>query len=201
MKNKYGIKKHCLYCGTEFITKPRLVDYCSQPCKNPNNRPGHIPWNKGIALTEEQKAKQNITGLKKGWGWNKGLPNEIARKRFLENNPNRDGRVNNLRPKNYVDDDFSAYKRECRKVTYRTVYQMRKEGMVPANTGKRKNQYQLDHIIPYKQGYELGLDPQVIGGRQNLRYILGEENRSKWDRFQLEDIVKLVIGENYGLQR
>lgn len=201
MKNKYGIKKHCLHCGTEFITKPRLVDYCSQPCKNPNNRPGHTPWNKGKTLTEEQKAKQNREGLKKGWGWNKGLPNEIARKRFLENNPNKDGRVNNLRPKNYIDDEFSAYKRECRKVTYRSVYQMKKEGIVPANTGKSKNQYQLDHIIPFKQGYELGLDPQVIGGRQNLRYILGEENRSKWDRFQPEDVVKLVIGGNYGLQR
>lgn len=201
MKNKYGIKKHCLYCGTEFITKPRLVDYCSQPCKNPNNRPGHTPWNKGKTLTEEQKAKQNREGLKKGWGWNKGLPNEIARKRFLENNPNKEGRVNNLRPKNYIDDEFSAYKRECRKATYRSVYQMKKEGIVPENTGKRKNQYQLDHIIPFKQGYELGLDPQVIGGRQNLRYILGEENRSKWDRFQPEDVVKLVIGGNHGLQR
>lgn len=201
MKNKYGIKKHCLYCSTEFVTRPRLVDYCSQPCKNPNNRPGHTPWNKGKILTEEQKAKQNKEGLKKGWGWNKGLPNEIARKRFLENNPNKDGRVNNLKPKNYVDDEFNAYKRECRKATYRSVYQMKKEGMVPANTGKRKNQYQLDHIIPFKQGYELGLDPQIIGGRQNLRYILGEENRSKWDRFQPEDVVKLGIGENYGIQR
>lgn len=200
MKNKYGIKKHCLYCGSEFITKPRLVDYCSQACKNPNNRPGHTPWNKGIKLTEEQKAKQNQEGLKKGWGWNKGLPNEIARKRFLENNPNKDGRVNNLRPKNYIDNEFSAYKRECRKATYRSVYQMKKEGIVPANTGKRKNQYQLDHIIPFRQGYELGIDPQVIGGRQNLRYILGEKNRLKWDRFQSEDVVKSVIGENYGLQ-
>lgn len=201
MKNKYGIKKRCLHCGIEFTTKPRLVDYCSQPCKNPNNRPGHTPWNKGKTLTEEQKAKQNREGLKKGRGWNKGLPNEIARKRFLENNPNRDGRLNNLRPKNYIDDEFSAYKRECRKATYRSVYQMKKEGIVPANTGKRKNQYQLDHIIPFKQGYELGIDPQVIGGRQNLRYILGEENRSKWDRFQPKDVVKLITGENHGLQR
>jgi hypothetical protein len=200
MKNKYGIKKQCLHCGEEFITKLRLVDYCSQPCKNPNNRPGHIPWNKGKTLTQEQKAKQNTTGLTKGRGWNKGLPNELARKRFLENNPNKDGRVNNLRPKNYIDDEFSAYKRECRKATYRSVYQMKKEGLVPENTGKRKNQYQLDHIIPFRQGYELGIDPRLIGSRQNLRYILGEENRSKWDRFQPDDVLKSVIGDNHGLQ-
>ena len=99
MKNKYGILKACLFCGTEFITKPRLIDYCSQPCKNPINRLGNIPWNKGITLTEEQKAKQNTEGLKKGWGWNKGKPNEIARQRMITNNPNKDGKLNNLRPK------------------------------------------------------------------------------------------------------
>jgi hypothetical protein len=151
-------------------------------------------------MTEEFKAtKMNLSGLSKGWGWNKGLPNEGARKRFFENNPNKDGRANNMRPKNYVDDDFSAYKRQCRKATYRSVYAMRKEGLIPSNTGKYKNQYQLDHIIPYRQGFELGIDPEIIGGRQNLRYILGEENRTKWDCFQTEDVLKLVLGEKHGL--
>ena len=60
MKNKYGIKKTCFFCKSEFITKPRLVDYCSQACKNPINRPGNVAWNKGMKLTEEQKSKQNI---------------------------------------------------------------------------------------------------------------------------------------------
>jgi hypothetical protein len=77
---------------------------------------------------------------------------------------------------------------------------MKKEGRVPANTGKRKDQFQLDHIIPFRQGFELGISPEVIGSRQNLRYILGEENRLKWDRFQSEDVLKLVLGENYGVQ-
>jgi len=52
---------------------------------------------------------------------------------------------------------------------------MQKEGLVPTNTGKRKDQYQLDHIIPFKQEYEMGLDPTIIGGRSNLRWILGEK--------------------------
>jgi len=95
------------------------LDYCSQKCKNPLNRGEYKPWNKGIKLTEEQKAKQNKEGLKKGWGWNKGIPNEVARRRMLgQNNPNWNGRLNNVRPKNYIDDQFSAYKRECRKATY-----------------------------------------------------------------------------------
>jgi very-short-patch-repair endonuclease len=93
--SKYGIEKNCLYCGSLFVTQPRMVAYCSQPCKNPRNRPGHSSWNKGLKLTEEQKAKQNTEGLKKGWGWNKGLPNEIARQRMSgDQNPNRGGAVN-----------------------------------------------------------------------------------------------------------
>ena len=200
MKNKYGLIKNCLFCSTEFTTRPRFLDYCSQKCKNPLNRGEYEPWNKGIKLTEDQKAKQNKEGLKKGWGWNKGIPNEVARRRMLgENNPNWNGRLNNMRPKNYVDDQFSAYKRECRKATYRSVYKMKQQGLVPSNTGKHKHQYQLDHIIPFRQGFELKIDPAIIGGRQNLRYILGEENRSKWDCFQPNDVLKSVLGEQHGI--
>ena len=194
MKNKYGLSKVCLFCESSFITKPRFLDYCSQKCKNPLNRGEYEPWNKGIKLTDEQKATQNTTGLKKGHGWNKGIPNERQRELWLTNNPNKDGKLNNLRLKNYIDDEFTAYKRECRKATYRTVYAMKKEG-VSKITGKHKTDYQLDHIIPYKQGFELGIDPTVIGSRKNLRYILGEENRSKWDSFQSDDVIKFIIGD------
>jgi endogenous inhibitor of DNA gyrase (YacG/DUF329 family) len=199
MKNKYGIVKRCQYCGTEFETKPRFLDFCSQKCKNPLNRGDYDPWNKGIKLTNEQKSKQNISGLAKGRGWNKGLRNEIARQRFLIDNPNKDGKLNNLRPKNYVDNEFTAYKRECKKATYRSVYAMKKEGLVP-KTGKKKTDLQLDHIIPYEQGFILKIPPSIIGGRENLRYIVAEENRSKWDTFQSNDIIKTVTGDNYGLQ-
>jgi len=78
---------------------------------------------------------------------------------------------------------------------------MKSAGLVPNNTGKRKDQYQLDHIIPFQQGYELGIDPKVIGGLSNLQWILGEENRTKWDRFQPEDIINKVLGEHNGLLR
>lgn len=192
---KYGVIKACLFCSSEFETRPRFLDYCSQKCKNPLNRGEYDPWNKGIKLTEEQKAKQNREGLKKGWGWNKGIPNEIQSLRWRENNPNKNGRVNNMRPRNYVDDAFTAYKREVRKATYRSWYAMKQEDSIPNNTGKRKDQYQLDHIIPYRQGFELGIDPAVIGSRKNLRWILGEENRQKWDRFQPEEVIKNILGE------
>jgi len=76
---------------------------------------------------------------------------------------------------------------------------MKKEGTAKI-TGKKKTDYQLDHIIPYRQGYALGIDPTVIGGRKNLRYILGEENRSKWDCFQSDNVVKSIIGDKYGVQ-
>jgi hypothetical protein len=198
---KYGFIKACLFCGSEFKTRPRFVGYCSQKCKNPLNRGEYDPWNKGKKLTEEQKAKQNTEGLKKGWGWNKGLPNEAQSIRWKENNPNKDGRINNMRPKNYIDNEFTAYKRLAKKATYRSWYDMKQEGLIPDNIGKRKDQYQLDHIIPFRQGYELGIDPSIIGSRQNLRYILGEENRSKWDCFQSDDVLKSVLGEEHGLFR
>jgi hypothetical protein len=196
---KYGVIKSCLFCNLEFETRPRFLDYCSQKCKNPLNRGEYDPWNKGKKLTEEQKLKQNREGLKKGWGWNKGIPNEAQSIRWKENNPNKDGRVNNMRPKNYVDNEFTAYKREVKKATYRSWYSMKQEGLIPDNTGKRKDQYQLDHIIPYRQGFELGIDPTIIGSRKNLRWILGEENRQKWDQFQPKEVIKNILGEQYVL--
>lgn len=200
MASKYGIRKLCKYCGTEFVTAPRFVEYCSVPCKNPSNRPGCTPWNKGITLTDEQKAKQDTTGLEKGWGWNKGKKNKDQSSRWTgANNPNWNGKLNNRRPKNYVDTEFSAYKRECKKATYRSWYAMKKEGTVPENVGKRKTQYQLDHIIPYRQGFELGIDPSVIGSRANLQWMLGKENRTKWDSFQPEHVVRAVLTESRSL--
>ena len=38
-----------------------------------NARYGKPAWNKGITLTEEQRANHNINGLKQSWGWNKGI--------------------------------------------------------------------------------------------------------------------------------
>ena len=198
MKNKYGISKNCFRCGNAFITKPRFLKYCSVPCKNPINRPGHEPWNKGIKLTEEQKAKQNTEGLKKGWGWNKGLPNEIVRKRFLENNPNRDGKLNNLRPKVEVNNELILYKREVRKATYRTLKEMKVNGFVP-KFGKGKNDLQVDHIVPYEQGFELGLPASLLGSKNNLQFLKGEDNRAKWNRYQPLSVIRALKGELYGL--
>lgn len=194
MKNKYGITKACLFCGSEFITKPRLIDYCSQPCKNPNNRPGNIPWNKGVKLTEEQKLKQNTEGLKKGRGWNKGQPNEVARQRMLSNNPNKDGRLNNLRPKKPCNDEFKKYRGLVRQATYRTIKEMKANNEWVPSTGKYKDSWQIDHIIPYKQGYELGIDPVILGSKKNIQFLKGEENRKKWDSYQPQDVVESIIG-------
>lgn len=196
---KYGIIKNCEFCQSEFETRPRFLKFCSTVCKNPVNRPGHTPWNTGIKLTDEQKLKLNIEGLSKGHGWNKGKENPSARERFLENNPNKDGRLNNLRPKNYVDTEYTLFLRECRKETYRTVYSMKKAGSAQ-KTGKHRNDLQLDHIIPFKQGFDLKIPPSIIGGRNNLRYILGSENRKKWDKYQSMDIIRSIAGEQYVIQ-
>jgi hypothetical protein len=200
MKNKYGIQSTCKYCSKSFTTRPRFVGYCSVPCKNPLNRGEYDPWNKGKKLTEEQKAKQNRDGLTKGWGWNKGLPNEGARKRFLENNPNKDGRLNNLRP---TDPDVPAYKKylgAVRKATYRTIKEMKLNNEWVPVVGKYKDDWQIDHIIPCKQGFEIGIDPHLLGQRNNIQFIKGSENRKKWHSYQPLEVLKSILGENSGLQ-
>ena len=195
MKNKYGIIKECMYCKQEFETRSRFLEYCSQPCKNPINRPGNIAWNKGKILTEEQKAKQNRDGLSKGRGWNKGKTNETARKRFLENNPNKDGRLNNLRPKNPITEPLKEYRSKVRHATYRTIKEMKLAGEWVPKTGKYKDSWQIDHIIPHKQGFELGIDPVLLGSRKNIQFIKGEDNRKKWDSYQPLEIVNLITGD------
>ena len=200
MKGKYGVLKNCRYCKTEFETSPRFLEYCSQKCKNPLNRGEYEPWNKGIKLTEEQKAKQNRNGLAKGWGWNKGGTNEIARQRMLgENNPNWNGRLNNLRPKNPITDPLRMYRRLVRKATYRTLKEMKKNGEWVPEVGKYKHSWQTDHIIPHQQGWELGILPHLLGSRENIQFIKGEENREKWDTYQPLDVVRSIIGDIDGL--
>jgi hypothetical protein len=198
MKTKYGLLIRCLHCNSEFVTKPRFLEYCSTPCKNPINRKGNIPWNKGLQLTDEQKSKLNTDGLKKGHGWNKGLANLAQKEKWTgPNNPNWEGKLNNQRPKKQVDDELTKYKIECKKVTYRTLYRLRKQNLMPI-IGKKKTDIQVDHIIPFRQGYELNIDPLIIGHECNLRFITGEENRKKWDTFQSEEVIKTIL-ENYSV--
>jgi 5-methylcytosine-specific restriction endonuclease McrA len=200
MKSNYGIIKKCLYCDSEFTTRPRFNLYCSQPCKNPNNRPGHTPWNKGIKLTKEQKAKQNTSGLEKGRGWNKGIPNELARQYMLgERNPNWNGKTNNLRPKNPQTDLLKIYRSKVRYETYRTIREMKRNGDHVPTLGKLPSDMQLDHIIPIMQGFKLGIDPVLLGKRNNIQFITGEENRKKWHYDQPAEVVKNIIGETNGL--
>lgn len=196
---KYGLEKSCEYCGNKFITKPRYVQYCSTLCKNPLNRGEYDPWNKGVKLTEEQKAKQNRTGLAKDHGWNKGVPNDRQKERWLTNNPNKNGRLNNLRPKNPVTEPLKIYRGLVRKATYRTIKEMKQAGEWVPKVGKYKDSWQTDHIIPHQQGWELGILPHLLGNRMNIRFIRGDENRKKWDTYQPLDVVEQIIGDINGL--
>jgi hypothetical protein len=51
----------------------------------------------------------------------------------------------------------------------------------------------------YKQGFELGIDPCLLGSKKNIQFIKGEENRKKWDSYQPIEVVKSIIGDSNGL--
>ena len=198
--SNYGLEKTCEYCGDNFITKPRYVKYCSQPCKNPINRKGNLAWNKGLKMSEEYKqTKMNLTGLTKGRGWNKGLPNERQREKWLADNPNKGGKLNNLRPKDPNVPAYRKYLGKVRGVTYRALKEMKANGEWVPKLGKHKDDWQVDHIIPCKQGFSLGIPAEVIGSRNNIQFIKGSENRSKWHTYQPLEVVKYITGETYGL--
>lgn len=89
----------CLTCNKEFEIRPWFKKYCSSECKGKVNV-GMPAWNKGRKMSDEEKSKLNLSGLKLGHGWNKGIPNQTQRIKWKENNPNKDGRVNIKRKEN-----------------------------------------------------------------------------------------------------
>jgi hypothetical protein len=200
MKNKYGLENICLHCKKQFVTKPRFLMYCSTSCKNPINRPGNVAWNKGLKLTDEQKSLLNLEGLKKGHGWNKGKPNELQRQRWIKNNPNADGKLNNLRPKKEINNEYILYKSEVRKFTYRSIKELKAAGNFIPRFGKHKFSLQIDHIIPIKQGFELGIPASLLGSKKNIQFLKGEDNRLKWHSYQPDSIIFAITGEHYGIQ-
>ena len=81
----------------------------------------------------------------------------------------------------------------------KTLKEMKEAGEWVPKTGKYKDSWQIDHIIPHRQGFELGIEPSVLGSKKNIQFIKGEENRKKWDSYQTVEVVKLIIGGQYGL--
>jgi hypothetical protein len=203
MKHKYGVTKNCKFCGNLFSTRPRFLLFCSTVCKNPLNRGEYEPWNKGIKLSTEQKSKQNLSGLKKGHGWNKGKKNVLQSIRWKENNPNADGKLNNLRPKksDSVRTEFQIYKSEVRKTTYRTIKKLKADGHFLPKFGKYKTDYQIDHIVSIKQGFELGIPAALLGDIKNIQFLKAHDNRAKWHANQSMAFIRIIKGKYYGIQQ
>lgn len=66
--------KNCLQCNKpQDIPSYREATFrfCSHKCRGQAMK-GHVPWNKGIRYTPEEKGKLNMTGLKIGLGYFKG---------------------------------------------------------------------------------------------------------------------------------
>lgn len=67
----------CAHCEKEFEPKRWFRKYCSVSCKNPKNRKGNIPWNKGLTKEDPRVAAYAERGggqFRKGnISWNEGL--------------------------------------------------------------------------------------------------------------------------------
>jgi hypothetical protein len=65
--------------------------------------------------------------------------------------------------------------------------------------GKGPDDWQLDHIIPHKQGFDLGIEPSLLGSKKNIQFIRGRDNRKKWDTYQSLELVEQITGGKYGV--
>jgi 5-methylcytosine-specific restriction endonuclease McrA len=59
---------------------------------------------------------------------------------------------------------------------------------------------QVDHIIPYEQGFDLGIPASLLGGKNNIQFLKGEDNRAKWNHYQPMSVVIAITGVINGLQ-
>lgn len=97
---------NCKRCQKEFLVFPyrrNTAEYCSNSCSKKGQtawakgtkgilkanktsfKKGLIPWNKGVKYSKEQKKKLDISGLKKGHGWNyqgMGSISKLQREKF-----------------------------------------------------------------------------------------------------------------------
>ena len=190
----------CEFCKNEFEPKPRFKRFCSTSCKNPINRKGNIPWNKGLTK-EDPRVLKNITSenrVIKCAGWNKGNKSERAKKvaeqsskRMKAHNPNHNGVCNLKRTNKASPTGWKMYVRQVRKFTMRTKRVIEKQSQV--KFGKKRNDFQLDHIIPLKQGFKENIPPYIIGSKYNIQVLIQEDNRKKWDNPQHNEIIEMII--------
>lgn len=190
----------CGFCNKEFEQKPRFKNFCSTACKNPINRPGHVPWNKGLTI-DDPRVLKNVTSKNRKpppCGWNKGNTTSAAKQAALKTaermrikNPNHNGVCNLKRSKKQQPIGWQLYVREVRKFTMRTKRIILKATNI--TFGKKCEDWQMDHIIPLKQGYALNIPPFIIGHNYNIQILKQKENRKKWDEFQTDEMIDSII--------
>ena len=71
---------------------------------------------------------------------------------------------------------FKGYSSKVDRFTSRSLSELPK---CPGKRGRKKGEYQLDHMYSKMQGYLDGVSPEIIGNASNLEWILAEENCSK----------------------
>jgi hypothetical protein len=131
-------------------------------------------------------------------GWNKGNISERAKQvakqssvRMRKDNPNKNGYFNKQRKVFQRLDGWAEYVRQVRKFTMRTKRRIQKRSNI--QFGKHKNDWQMDHVIPIEQGFELNIPPYIIGSTMNCQVLKQHLNRKKWNKKQPSEMVEMII--------
>ena len=166
----------CKTCNKEFKPYPRYKNYCSPECKPGNHQKGKsICWNKGKTFTKEDMSD---------WKPNSG--------QFSKGDVPWNGKMNKARPKVVYKEGFLEYKEQVWKHTRRTVRDWEREGKYTeelSNRGKYVGNLHIDHIIPFQQGFDEGILPEVMGSEKNLQFLSLKENVIKSDKWQTQEVI------------
>jgi len=189
-----GVVRECLHCSKDFYVpmgqiKAGFGKYCSLKCSSTHNVNCCYDW----TGEHRRKLSDRNTG-KFGISFY-----TVWKRRYSEQEYNdKVSRVQWKRSKSekyyeewlarIVDKDFKVYRKEVTKATNKNnlkeLYGYSRRGL----SNKADNGvFQLDHIVTVKYGFDHGISPELIGSKENIRFVHWRVNLRKRDSITTDD--------------
>jgi hypothetical protein len=189
--------RECPTCGCDILYKGKSKRWnvklgeknktkCSK-CQNKNQ----IPWNVGIPMSEESKSKSRNSKI------GKSVHTNEYKEWLKQNSPFNGVGENSIVIKTIMKNENITYDEYITKynnfIEYERIvnYYTKKQSINNLkNSDKKRGRcgddgaYQLDHIISIKEGFDKKINPQIIGGIDNLQFIPWKENLLKSKKYK-----------------